>query len=315
MVIVITPKTYVVPKDRGGSSLEEPHPTAPMTNPPSPDAPLQFDRAVTKDSGSLVPGVVCATCNTKIVDRYWTLGDQPTCVSCKATMMREVASAKRIGVYGWSAFYGFGAALGGAILYYAVLKILNLEMALVAIAIGYMVGYAMRKGANGWGGKRYQLTAAALTYLSVGLAYVPLVMEGARDAKKEAAKAVADSLAVVQAGSVDVTDSTALDSTALVAPDTTVAFDSTAASDTTAAATDTATATSEDDAESSGFLKVILGFVGVVFLAMTLPILYIIGSGAGGLISALIIGLGIRQAWRMTAGNDLTFNGPLTIPK
>ena len=285
---------------------------------------MQFDRAVTKDGGSLVPGVVCSTCNTKIIDRYWTLGDQPTCVSCKATMMREAASAKRFGVYGWSAFYGFGAALAGAILYYAVIKILNLEMALVAIAIGFMVGYAMRKGANGWGGKRYQFTAAALTYLSVGMAYVPLVMEGARESSKEALKAVADSLAVVQAGSVDVTDSTAfVDSTAILALDTTVAFDSTTISDSSAVADSTATSTdsaatraaAKDDGESSGFLKVILGFIGVFLFAMGLPVMYIVGTLPGGLISALIIGFGIRQAWTMTAGNDLTFNGPLIIPK
>lgn len=295
-----------------------------MTNPPSSsEAPLQFDRAVTKDGASVVPGVVCATCNHKIVDRYWTLGDQPTCVSCKANMMREAASAKKLGVYGWSAFYGFGAALGGAILYYAVLKILNLEMALVAIAIGYMVGYAMRKGANGWGGKRYQLTAAALTYLSVGMAYVPLVMEEARDEVKNQAKAVADSLAVVQAGSIDTDSGVVADSALLAVADSTVGADSAAVTDSSAVAdsaaapADSATgaAGANKDGAPSGFVKIIFGFVAVFFFALTLPIMYIIGTLPGGLISALILGFGIRQAWRMTAGTDLTFNGPLTIPK
>jgi hypothetical protein len=296
-----------------------------MTNPPSsPEAPLQFDRAVTKDGGSLVPGVVCSTCNHRITDRYWTLGDQPTCISCKARLTREAADAKKLSVYGWSAFYGFGAALGGAILYYAVLKILNLEMALVAIAIGYMVGYAMRKGANGWGGRRYQLTAAALTYLSVGMAYVPLVMEGARDEAKSAAKAAADSLAIVQAGAVDATDSSAVvDSTLIAVADSTVSADSAVVSDSSAAADSTAApadsaaapAVAKDGGASSGFLKVVLGFAAVFFFALTLPIMYIIGTLPGGLISALILGFGIRKAWRMTAGNDLTFNGPLTIPK
>jgi hypothetical protein len=306
-----------------------------MTNPPTPstNAPMQFDRAVNKDGAAKGPGVVCSMCNRSIVEKYWTLGDQPTCISCKSKTEREAAKAKGAGTFAWSAFYGFGAAIGGAILYYAVIKILNLEMALVAIAIGYMVGYAMRKGANGWGGKRFQIAAVGLTYLSVGMAYVPLVLEGARDAKK-AAKATADSLRVVAAAAAEddsanaadpmlvaIQDSTAIgDSSAVLAIDSTAAADSTIVAEDSAAApaADSAIAPTKDSifsGSSGGFLKVILGFIGAFLFAMSLPLLYIIGTLPGGLISALIIFFGMRQAWRMTAGNDLTFQGPLTIPK
>jgi hypothetical protein len=294
-----------------------------MTNPPTTPGtePLQFDRAVTTDRPSLVPGVVCSTCNNKIIDRYWTLGDQPTCISCKSNLQREAAKAKRFGVYGWSAFYGFGAAVAGAILYYAVLKILNLEMALVAIAIGYMVGYAMRKGANGWGGKRYQLTAVALTYLSVSMAYVPLVLEGAREAKKTA-KAAADSLVAVAAATQQ--DSTATpDSTLLAAFDSTFAFDSAAVAADSAAIADSATTAGDTRAAptkasigvGAGILAVVIAFAAAFLLALSLPVIYVVSTLPGGLISALIIFFGMRQAWRMTAGTDLTFHGPLTIPK
>lgn len=294
-----------------------------MTNPPTPSStePLQFDRAVNKDRPSLVPGVVCSMCNKKIIDRYWTLGDQPTCVSCKSNVQREAAKSKSFGVYGWSSFYGFGAAFAGAILYYTVLKVFNLEMALVAIAIGYMVGYAMRKGANGWGGKRYQLTAVALTYLSVSMAYVPLVLEGARDAKK-AAKATADSLVAAAAASQD--DSTAApDSTLLAALDSTFAFDSAAVAADSAAIAESQAAPADSAAApvkasigpGTGIIAVVIAFAGAFLFAMALPLIYIVSTLPGGLISALIIFFGMRQAWRMTAGNDLTFHGPLTIPK
>lgn len=304
-----------------------------MTNPPETppvNAPIQFDRAVTKDGAAKAPGVVCSMCNTKIVERYWTIGDQPTCVSCKASIQRDAANAKRPGVFAKSALFGFGAALAGAALYYAVLKLLNLEIALVAIAIGFMVGKAMRKGSNGWGGKRFQLTAAALTYFAVGMAYLPIAVEGAMS-KKDAS---ADSTSVTLQGSADPV--TSVDSGSVAAPDSAaivdsilaLAFDSTATDSSTALAADSAAGSDStvadsaaaptgaaDEDEPSAIFAAFLLFGGSFVFALILPIIYIIGSLPGGLISALIIVFGMSQAWKMTAGNDLTFHGPLTIPK
>jgi hypothetical protein len=78
-----------------------------------------------------------------------------------------------LGTLALAAVFGIGAAIAGAALYYAVIAITNFEIGLVAIAIGYMVGYAVRKGAGG-GGRRFQILAILLTYWAVGLAYVPL---------------------------------------------------------------------------------------------------------------------------------------------
>jgi hypothetical protein len=61
--------------------------------------------------------------------------------------------------------------------------ITNLEIGLVAIAIGYMVGYAIRKGAGGRGGRRFQVVALLLTYWAVGLAYLPLAVQGVTENK------------------------------------------------------------------------------------------------------------------------------------
>jgi hypothetical protein len=70
--------------------------------------------------------------------------------------------------------FGFGAAILGAVLYYAVIAIANLEIGIVAIAIGYMVGYGVRMGTGGRGGRRFQVLGVLLTYWAVGLAYTPL---------------------------------------------------------------------------------------------------------------------------------------------
>jgi hypothetical protein len=279
---------------------------------------MQFDKAVTKD-GAATTGVVCSMCNHKIVDRYWTLGDQPTCVSCKATVQREMASAKGASAFMRSSLFGFGASLAGAVLYYAVVKLTGYQLALAAIAIGYMVGRAMRTGARGWGGRRFQIAAAGLTYLSVGLAYMPLAFENAKDAKK-AILAAADSTAVTQQGAVaddsaaavtqDSTaaaDPAAADSTAVVAEDNSAAVDS--------AATPVTSKASVAGTPSPGIGTFLLGVVAAFAFSLVLPIIIILGSGPGGLISVLIIGFGMRQAWRMTAGTDVTFQGPLTVAK
>ena len=65
-----------------------------------------------------------------------------------------------------AAIFGLGAALAGAAIYYAVIAITHFEIGLVAILIGYMVGYAVRKGAGGRGGLRFQILAALLTVRS-----------------------------------------------------------------------------------------------------------------------------------------------------
>ena len=71
---------------------------------------------------------------------------------------------------------GLGAGIVGAAIYYAVIAITHLEIGIVAILIGYMVGRAVRKGARGHGGLRFQIDARS----TQGSA-VPLIDGGAFD--------------------------------------------------------------------------------------------------------------------------------------
>src|SRR5207237_1674878 len=78
-----------------------------------------------------------------------------------------------------ASLFGLGAGIVGAAIYYAVIALANLEIGIVAILIGYMVGYAVRRGAGGRGGRRFQALAVALTYLSIALAYAPVAVQAA----------------------------------------------------------------------------------------------------------------------------------------
>jgi hypothetical protein len=54
--------------------------------------------------------------------------------------------------------------------------------------------------------------------------------------------------------------------------------------------------------------------LGILFgFSLALPVLVVFGSMPGGLLSALIIGIGMRQAWQMTAVPPLQISGPYRI--
>ena len=110
------------------------------------------------------------------------------CAPCRAglehprgTRLRRVLQATALGTL---------AAIGGSLLYFAVAAITGREFGLVAIAVGFMVGTAVRKGSGGRGGWAYQTLAIALTYLAMVSTYVPLVVkEFQKDGSKASARA------------------------------------------------------------------------------------------------------------------------------
>src|SRR5205085_4370131 len=80
---------------------------------------------------------------------------------------------------------GLLAAAAGCLLYFAVAAITGREFGVVAIAVGLMVGEAVRRGSRGRGGWAYQTLAVALTYLAIVSTYVPLI---AKEFQKGAAR-------------------------------------------------------------------------------------------------------------------------------
>src|SRR5678815_1719255 len=153
---------------------------------------LQFDRVETTDpSGdpAALPTVTCAVCGRSVGASYYTANDKPICASCRDAVTSAAATPRSAGPLLLAGLFGLGAAVAGAAIYYAVIAIANLEIGIVAILIGYMVGWAVRKGAGGRGGRRFQIVAVVLTYGAVALAYTPVVIQGAIEADKEKGKA------------------------------------------------------------------------------------------------------------------------------
>jgi hypothetical protein len=190
---------------------------------------LQFDRVITESASFGAPSklaVTCAACHTSIETEYYHFNGNVLCSRCRTALESAVDTPRGFTPLITAGVFGLGAGVFGAVIYYAVMAIAHLEIGIVAILIGYMVGYAVRKGARGRGGLRFQVVAVALTYVSVALAYTPIAIKQAIAA---------------------------------------------------------------------------------------LPVLIVLGSFPSGLISALIIFIGMRQAWRMTGAPALEILGPYRV--
>src|SRR5947208_1899296 len=71
--------------------------------------------------------------------------------------------------------FGLAAAVAGSVGYFAVVAMTGLEFGILAVAVGYAVGIAVKKGSRSRGGWAYQTLAVVLTYFAIAATYVPLV--------------------------------------------------------------------------------------------------------------------------------------------
>ena len=238
---------------------------------------LQFDRVIAAPAGSVVSTPAAATCTAcqKTLDtEYYSVNDHAVCRSCRDGIEQASQTPRGAWPFIRAGLFGLGAGIVGAAIYYAVIALANLEIGIVAILIGYMVGYAVRRGAGGRGGRRFQVLAIALTYGAVALAYTPVVIKAALDAgKTDTASAITKNTAG------------------------------------TAAPTPLSESVNEEPRAKGGLIGLVLA---LGFMA-ALPVLMVVGTLPSGLISAAIIFFGMRQAWVMTGVPALRISGPYRV--
>ena len=247
---------------------------------------LQFDRVSTGTVPSAPPSklvVTCAACQASIETTYFEVNGSILCRLCRARAESAAEKPRGIVPFMIATIYGLGAGVVGAIIYYAVIAITNFEIGIVAILIGYMVGYAVHKGAGLRGARRFQVLAVALTYFSIALAYAPLVFNQSADT----AQSAQDAPAVTAGGNSDATASTE------PAP--------------------VPTKTLGTAPEQVSGRRALLSLVLLAAFIAALPVISVFGSLPFGLISAFIIFIGMKQAWRMTGAPSLRILGPYRV--
>lgn len=244
---------------------------------------LQFDRA---EAGGAGPsGPVCALCQKPIAAYYWEASAQTVCSSCKHQVETANVTGVAAGKFLRAGAFGFFGALAGAGVYYGVLATTGYEVGLIAILVGFMVGYAVRTGAGGRGGRRYQILAMSLTYLAIGGTYVPLAM---REISDDAGPATGSPPAAGQAGRTPTDPVDQPPATGRASPG------------------DPVSATPNQ-------MSPVLALAALAALAAAMPVMVVIFGFPQSLISALIIGFALHQAWRMNARVKITFTGPFKV--
>ena len=141
-------------------------PAEPSALPPAEG--LQFDRALPVSATR-----VCVACKQVLSDEYYHAEGQVVCPLCAQRIQAQQQAPPTISIVP-AALYGAGAALAGCVLYAAVAIVTDLQIGIIAIVVGMMVGKAIRHASRGLGGRRQQILAVALTYLGITTSYIPV---------------------------------------------------------------------------------------------------------------------------------------------
>jgi hypothetical protein len=228
---------------------------------------------------SHIPGTErCRICNSLISGQYYRVNGQMACSTC-ATQASEGQPSDSHSAFARGLLLGIGAALLGLALYAGFTIVTGFYVGYIALGVGWLIAKAIKKGANGLGGPRYQIAAVLLTYAAISMAAVPIwIADGIKHRpqvagqQQSAAKPSADS------------DDSSNDDTEQPRP-----------------------APGSRPQVNVGKFLVQLVFIGLAspFLALRDPL-----HGAIGL---FILFIGLRIAWQLTAASPLAVDGPYSV--
>lgn len=116
----------------------------------------------------------CGLCHLPIGSMYYRVSHAMVCPSCADRVRIERAKDSHAAyVRGLAA--GIAAAVAGLIAYAAISILLQgWVISYMSFGVGWLVGAAMMKASGGVGGRRYQIAAVLLTYAAVSMAAIPI---------------------------------------------------------------------------------------------------------------------------------------------
>ena len=245
----------------------------------------------------------CKSCAQAISGDYYRVNGAPTCANCTQQIREQMPKHSR-SAFGRGVLFGVGGALLGLGIYVAFALVTGWMIGYISLAVGYIVGKAIVMGSGGLGGRRYQIAALLLTYAAVSMSAVPIGISmyiKQRDAKK---KTLVQHSVPGQTQQPPAAQPPAAQSPQASSQD---ALDDDDAA-TNAGAPAAAGSSPKPAAPKVSFAAAIgaLLFAGLAspFLELQDPL--------QGLIGLIILAVGIRIAWRLTAGVSTEILGPFT---
>jgi hypothetical protein len=267
----------------------------------SSDDGLQFGTVETADENvpaGVSASTTCVACRQPINSTYYAVGDKVVCPSCAAQLDQPPRGSKS-GRLLLASVFGLAAGLVGAIVWFAIRRVAGLEIGIVAVVVGFMVGAAVRKGSDGVGGLGYQILAVLITYCCIALNYMPDVFEGLFQTMKERDVAQAQDIAVQgNDAKVDGVDSAVADD---------------------GASKERAEVVAANDLEKAGpkmgVAEFALGVAIIFAVAFAISLAAPFLAGMQNIIGLLIIGFALWEAWKLNAYRKLPIMGPYELGK
>jgi FtsH-binding integral membrane protein len=237
---------------------------------------FSFDRA--RYAGDPPPPDSCVYCQRGLESEYFRVNGNLACPTC-AQRAEKLVPPDSHKAFSRAVLFGLGAAIVGCA-GYALFEILTgIMLGWIALLVGLFVGRAMKAGSHGLGGRRYQITAALLTYAAVAVAFIPVALHEA-NAKPDAHK-----VAVQQAQAQHPYPG-----------------DASAQAQTSA----------KPAPSLGGFLVAVATLLG---LGLISPFLMFTASVPSALLNLFIIFIGVQMAWKHMASPRAQVEGPFTPPQ
>lgn len=233
---------------------------------------------------------VCKSCKQPLGKDYYRINGMTACTNCLLQVQQQIPKDTH-GAYVQGMTYGVGAAILGFILFAGFVIVTGISLGYISLAVGWLVGKAMKLGSGGIGGRRYQVAAAMLTYMAVSVAAVPIAIHyrlanKPQQAQRKSQPAIAKPPAPAAPSAESPADTT------IVVPSGPVD-------------NPPLEQKPKPKLQTSG-LKIlgILVAIGLAspFLALSNPF--------HGLLGLVILAVGINIAWKLTAGPKLEILGP-----
>jgi hypothetical protein len=131
---------------------------------------LQFDNA--EYLAPAPTSLTCKACQGIIPNAYYEINGQVICASCAEGIRSHLTGGSGFVRFVRASLFGAAAAFVGFLIYFGVINVTGgLQVGLLSILVGFMVGSAVRKGSRHRGGWVYQLLAVFLTYFAIGASY------------------------------------------------------------------------------------------------------------------------------------------------
>jgi hypothetical protein len=204
------------------------------------------------------------------------------CPSCADRAKRELPQDSHA-AFVRGLLFGLGGFLFAFIAYSAVgILLQGWTIGYLSLAVGWMIGKAMMMGSRGVGGRRYQMLAVLLTYAAVSMAAIPITLVAMRS----------ENAAAVRTNSQEASSSS---------------------SETESAEQQPAPASKSSARDHHMSSMAALGTLALIGLASPF---YGLQDGFNGVLMLIILFVGMRFAWRMTAGRaGVVINGPFELAK